>query len=138
MIRVITQSDRKVFTLESVHTFSVDNGSSDFFPWVIHIHEELQVIWHDHAAVVMISSGATFYSREAPRGSIHSLKEGREDRNENIPSIQDLLEKYQRYRVWVLFNSVHRFRLLSMTNIYLLSLMMLFCIIALIIKIIIG
>jgi len=41
----------------------------------------------------MISSGATFYSREAPRGSIHSLKEGREDRNENIPSIQDLLEK---------------------------------------------
>ena len=86
----------------------------------------------------MISSGATFYSREAPRGSIHSLKEGREDRNENIPSIQDLLEKYQRYRVCVLLNSVHRFRLLSMTNIYLLSLMMLFCIIALIIKIIIG
>ena len=71
----------------------------------------------------MISSGATFYSREAPRGSIHSLKEGREDRNENIPSIQDLLEKYQRYRVCVLFNRVHRFRLLSMTNIYLLSLM---------------
>jgi len=34
--------------------------------------------------------------REAPRGSIHSLKEEKEDRNENIPSIQDLLEKYQR------------------------------------------
>ena len=45
----------------------------------------------------MISSGATFCLREAPRGSIHSLKEEKEDRNENIPSIQDLLEKYQRY-----------------------------------------
>ena len=48
----------------------------------------------------MISSGATFYLREAPRGSVHSLKEEREDRNENIPSIQDLLEKYQRYSAW--------------------------------------
>jgi len=47
----------------------------------------------------MISSGATFYLREAPRGSVHSLKEEREDRNENIPSIQDLLEKYQRKRL---------------------------------------
>ena len=46
----------------------------------------------------MISSGATFYLREAPRGSVHSLKEEKEERNENIPSIQDLLEKYQRYR----------------------------------------
>jgi hypothetical protein len=45
----------------------------------------------------MISSGATFYLREAPRGSVHSLKEEKEERNENIPSIQDLLEKYQRY-----------------------------------------
>jgi len=43
----------------------------------------------------MISSGATFYLREAPRGSINSLKEDKEERNENIPSIQDLLEKYE-------------------------------------------
>lgn len=54
----------------------------------------------------MISSGATFYLREAPRGSVHSLKEEREDRNENIPSIQDLLEKYQRYIAWKFTYSV--------------------------------
>jgi len=53
----------------------------------------------------MISSGATFYLREAPRGSVHSLKEEKEERNENIPSIQDLLEKYQRY-----VNSTRKFQ----------------------------
>ena len=49
----------------------------------------------------MISSGAALYLRDVPRGSLSSLKEDREERNENIPSIKDLLEKYQRFeRVW--------------------------------------
>ena len=46
----------------------------------------------------MISSGAAnYYLRDVPRGSLTSLKEEREERNENIPSIKDLLEKYQRF-----------------------------------------
>ena len=42
----------------------------------------------------MISSGAALYLRDIPRGSVSSLREEREERNENIPSIRDLLEKY--------------------------------------------
>ena len=61
----------------------------------------------------MISSGAALYLRDVPRGSLSSLKEDREERNENIPSIKDLLEKYQRFdrvlteSVTVLWNSSH-------------------------------